>query len=367
VTVSGTRLRGSRALDAALPPWVVARLLVVLSFALAVAVDREPEPVPLRQGLWSWDGAFYRDIAVGGYHAVPLAGLRFFPLYPLIGRLGATPFGHAGFVLLVIANISALGAGVLLYQLAVLEKGDRRLAGRASWLLALVPPAFVLVFAYAEALYLLLAVGFFLALRKRSWWWAAGLGALAGLTRPHGLFLAVPALIEAARGLRGVRVAALVPRSAAVAGPVIGVGVFLVWARDAFGDGLLPLSVQGDFRGDVVDPVTRLVQGVGDLFGSETFGDGLHLPFALVVLALAIATFRYWPASYGVYALLVVVAALSADNLNSLERYGLNAFPIVLTLACLTASERVERIALAICGSGFVALASLALLGVYVP
>jgi hypothetical protein len=63
----------------------------------------------------------------------------------------------------------------------------------------------------------------------------------------------------------------------------------------------------------------------------------------------------------------LVVVALAADNLNSLERYLLVAFPLVLALADVTGSQRAERLALAACGGGTLALASLALLGVYVP
>ena len=38
------------------------------------------------QGLRVWDAAFYVDIARGGYDAVGTDGLRFFPLFPLLGR-----------------------------------------------------------------------------------------------------------------------------------------------------------------------------------------------------------------------------------------------------------------------------------------
>ena len=113
--------------------------------------------------------------------------------------------------------------------------------------------------------------------------------------------------------------------------------------------------------------MSRLWQGVGDLTGPERFGDGLHLPFAVVFLVLLVLTFRRWPVSYGAFAAAVLVTSLSAENLNSLERYGLNAFPIVLTLAVLARDERVDRAVLSVLAGGFVALASLAWLGAYVP
>jgi hypothetical protein len=125
--------------------------------------------------------------------------------------------------------------------------------------------------------------------------------------------------------------------------------------------------VQDDLRGTGTDPFSRMWQGLQDLVGPERFGDGLHVPFALGFVVLLVLTFRWWPASYGLFAGGVLVAALSADNLNSLERYGLNAFPLVLTLAMVASDPRVERPVLVVSAGGFVALASLAWTGAYVP
>jgi hypothetical protein len=319
----------------------------------------------------SWDGTFYRDIADHGYAGLADAPVRFFPLYPLLGRgLAVVLGGRVDVALVLIANVAALGVAVLVRRLVLLERGrdaeGLALADRSVWLMALVPPAFVLVFAYAEALLLVAAVGMFLALREQRWWWAAGLGVAAALTRPHGLFLVLPAAIEVLRGWRAVGWAEWPARVAAVVSPAVGTGIYLAWSARAFDDWQAPFRVQEAFRGELVDPVTRLVQGVGDL-GSETFGDGLHVPFAFVAVALAALTFRYWPASYGAYASIVVVVSLSAENLNSLERYALNAFPLVLTLAVLVGAPRAERATLAICGGGIVAFTALALLGALVP
>jgi hypothetical protein len=362
-------------LRATLPAWVTARLLVAAGFvvALAAADTLVPgvRPVQLDEGLLSWDGTFYQGIAERGYASLADAPVRFFPLYPLLGRaLGVVFGGRADIALVVITNVAALGLGVLVRRLVLLEKGHEvggpAVADRSVWLVMLVPPAFVLVFAYAEALLLVAAVGLFLCLRTQRWWWAAALGVAAALIRPHGLFLMAPAAVEVLRGWRSTRLAEWPARVAAVAGPAVGTAIYLIWSQRAFDDWQAPFRVQEAFRGEVVDPVTRLAQGVGDL-GSETFGDGLHVPFAFVMLVLAGLTFRYWPASYGVYASVVVVVSLSAENLNSLERYGLNAFPLVLTLAVLVAAPRAERVALAVCGGGLLAFTSLALLGALVP
>ena len=136
--------------------------------------------------------------------------------YLALGIAGAT-----GVTLLIVANASALALGALLHRLVIVETGDRALARRAAWLIALVPPAVVLVMGYAEATAIALAVAAFLALRTRRWEWAAAAGLLAGLARPLGVLLVVPAALEAARGWSGVSRRDGISRVSAVVAPAV--------------------------------------------------------------------------------------------------------------------------------------------------
>lgn len=356
---------------AVLPAWVVARVLVGAGAIVAVVVaDRltpGAHPHQLSEGLLAWDGTWYRDIARGGYGATAGEGLRFFPAFPLLGRvlsLGAT--SAVGPVLVVIANAASLALLVFVRRLVRFEGRSTAVAERAVWLMAIFPSAFVLVWGYAEALMLAAAVGGLWAARKQAWLWAALAGALAAGSRPLGVAMALPVAIELARVWRRSAVADRLAGIAAVGAPIVVLTAYLAWVRAEYGDALLPFRVQDQLR-DTINPFSRVWEGLGQVFGPDRFGDGLHVPFALLFVALLVATFRLWPASYGAYATVVLVAALSADNLNSLERYGLNAFPLVLSLAVLTRDDRVERAALAVCGGGFVALTALAWLGAYVP
>lgn len=367
-----------RDLLAALPGWAVARVLVVAAYALAVAASQEltgERTTELQRGLMAWDGSFYEDIATVGYGGLPEEALRFFPLFPLLGKVLSVPLlGREALALVVLANLAALVAGAAIHRFTLVETGDAAAARRAAWLVALVPPAFVLVWSYAEALFLVATIGCLYALRQRRWWWAAGLGAAAALCRPLGLLLVAPAAIEVVGGLRPAgriwweNLRAAGPAGlAAVVGPVLGVGAYLAYVGGRFGDPWLPFTVQGGFRGDASDPFSRLVEGVGELASTDTFGDGLHLPFAVGLVVLLVVCGRWLPASLTVYSALIVWVTLSAENLNSLERYGLNAFPLVVALALVTADGRAERAVLTISGAGLVGLAALAWLGAYVP
>jgi hypothetical protein len=351
------------------PAWVTARILVAAAYVAArVVADRFAlAPPALADGLLAWDGTWYRDIATVGYGGLDREALRFFPGFPLAGRFVGVLLGSEGAALVLLANLASIVVGMLVLQLMRAEGCSRAAAGRAVWLMMLFPPAFVLVWGYAEALMLVGALLAFLGLRTRRPWVAAAGGLLAALCRPLGILLAIPAAVEVARTWRGSRGRDRAGGVAAIAGPLAGAALYAgwVWVRD--GDPLLPFTVQEDLRGRAVNPITRMWDGLVDLVGPERFGQGLHLPFAALFVVLLVLAFRRWPVSYGLYAAAVLALALGAENLNSLERYGLNAFPLVLTLALYTADERAERPVLALCAAGFVSLATLAWLASYVP
>ena len=361
----------------AVPPWIVARVLVLGALAVAhflvnnLHVHDPAVVAQVHQGLFAWDAGFYRGIAEHGYEfgAVRHDAVRFFPLLPLAARgLGTVLGGRADVALLLIVETSALVLGALVHHLVLSEGRDPATARRATWLMALFPSAFVLVLGYAEAPALAFAVGAFLALRARRWWWAAGLCLLCALTRPLGVLLVVPAAVEAGRLLRSRR--RLRPGvAAAVLGAPVGLAVFLVWSWRRYGDFLLPVRVQtaATHRGAVVDPFTAIFhEGRGILQGHHV-GSALHVPWAIVLVALTVVCFRRWPASYGAFAAAVLAVALSSKNLDSLERYALGAFPLVLTLADLVAAEWLDRAVLVLSAAAFEGYALLAFLNAYVP
>jgi hypothetical protein len=369
---------------AALPAWVAARAIVLAALALGhflvsnLHVRDDAVSSQLHQGLFAWDAGFYRGIAAHGYGygAVPREALRFFPLVPLTARaLGVVLAGRSDIALLIVSNASALVLGALLHRLVLVEKGDPVLARRAAWLVALVPPAFVLVLGYSEATFMCLAVAAFLALRTGRWWWAALLGALAGLTRPVGILLTVPAAIEAVRSLQlarrtgGVHAPEWTSRIAAVAGPGCGTAAYLGWVWARFGDALLPLHVQESSvrRGQVVDPVSALLHESRGILHGHHVGSGLHVPWAIGLALLVVVCLRRWPACYGAFAAVMLLAALTSKNLDSLERYALSAFPFALAGATLTANPRVERTTLVLGAAAMEGYALLAFLNAVVP
>ena len=365
-----------RDLWAALPAWLVARVVVlgalVVAHVIAAKVDSRLPGYSgrLGRGLLAWDGRWYLDIAREGYAALPDESLRFFPLYPLLGRaLSPLLGGQTGTALLVVSNLSALALGALVHRLCLAETGDATLARRATWLIALVPPFFVMVMGYSEPVALALAVWCFLALRRRAWGWAALAGLLAGFVRPVGVLLVVPAAIEAARGLRAAPGRERVQRALAVVSPAVGTATFLAWVAVRFDDALLPFRVQNrdHLRGGFSDPLSTLVRSTARLLEGELGVNGIHLPWVVVVVALTVVACRRWPAAYGAFAVVSVVVALCARNWGSFERYGFGAFPVVLALASLNARPWAERATLILGAAGMACYATVGLLLYYVP
>ncbi len=371
-STAGTRtsLSFGRDLRVAVVPWVLARVLVLGTLVAYRLVETgAARPIPLRQGLFAWDAAFYRGIAEHGYGAAQ-ESLRFFPLVPLLARwLGVVLLGNDALALLVIANGSALLFGALLHRLALRETGDEGVARRSAWFAALFPTAFVLVLGYAEATMMLLAVVAFLAFRRDHWVTGAGASFLAALARPVGVLLAAPAAVEGLRGWRGATASGRAARVLAVVAAPAGLALYLWWADRAYGDFFLPLRLQNDdgLRGGFQDPVSRIFEGLGDLLGGDKFGSGLHILWAALFVALVVVLARRLAVSYAIYAGGAVLLGLSAQNLDSFERYGMSTFPLLLALALVTGRRRVEQLALLASAAGLVVYTALALRGTYVP
>jgi hypothetical protein len=359
------------AVRVALMASATARLLVAAAWVGSrLVVDHfSVQSVQLHQGLFAWDGAWYRSIAESGYGGTDRAGLRFFPLYPWTAKvlsLGITSLTPAA--LLVVANALAVAALVLLHVVVTERLARPDLASTAVWVMALFPGAFVLGWAYAEPMLLAASLALVLALHRRAWVPAALFGVVAAAARPTGALLAVLVAVEALGLWRAASGRERLTMAAATVAPAVGLSVALVnsWVVD--GEALAPLRIQEPLRGHVVDPVTRLFRALHDAVGHQAMADGLHAPFAVGLVALVVISFWWLPRAWSWYSAATIAVALAADNLNSLERYGLAAFPLVVVVAYVMRRwPVVETPVYTVLAGGTVALAWLAWLGIYVP
>jgi hypothetical protein len=240
--------------------FAASRLLFLGTGAFAAAYLPQAVPVgdvlepPGPLNYWAhWDGAWYSEIATGGYSERAPTSTAFFPLYPLLMRLA--PWGGLASWGVLISLSATLLALFFLYRIAENLYGSR--AARAATLaLAFFPTAFFLNAVYTEALFLALTAGSVWAARVRRDLLLAGLlGALVSATRNLGFLLLIPLLFEWLRdrrefGLKGLAGLALVPAG------LLGYVAFL-WGR--FGEPLVFARQQAEHWGrELANPFTTL-------------------------------------------------------------------------------------------------------------
>ncbi len=347
--------------------FVASRLLFLGTGVLArvFLLEAEPAGSPLEPpgflGYWAhWDGAWYARIATEGYGAGAPASTAFFPLYPMLVRLGTVLGGGPAFWGVLISLVATLFTFYFLYGIA--ERLYNTEVARASTLtLAFFPTAFFLNSVYTEALFLMFTTGSIWALyTRRDLLFAGLLGALAAATRNLGLLLLIPLFIEWYRNRRefgsgGLAGMLLVPTG------LIAYGIFL--AR-RFGDPLVSARQQEEYWGRTfVSPVATLqgawnsaVEGAGywlepaALFLSSSSGPSLeasntlNLVFFGLLLVLVVVGFVVLPPGLFLYTFVIMILPILTPSpifpLMSLPRFMLGAFPLFLVLGYLLARNR---------------------------
>jgi hypothetical protein len=369
-TFAGRRPTGESGWSEALAAWVAARLVVGFGFATAEGIRSNLLPsadlLHLRERLLTYDSRWYLDLATRGYAGVPREGLRFFPLYHLVSRWLAWPFGgHEGAALIIVANLCAFGCLILIRRLVLEEFADEDLARRSMWLLALFPAAGTFVFGYSESLMLLLSLALVLSARRKSWGLAVLFGVLAGLVRPISILLVIPLAVDGFAGWGRAAFRERFVRVMAIVSPAIGVSAFLFYVGGTFGDWLEPVTIQRGLRRGFQDPFSRLWDEFREL--PHTLVGTPNLAFAVAFALLLIVVGRRQRLSWFLYALATWIVAMSAHNIDSVGRYGLVAFPFIIAIAQVSRSERTMWAVMAISSAALSSLTVLTLLGRYVP
>ncbi|HLW03134.1 MAG TPA: mannosyltransferase family protein [Ktedonobacterales bacterium] len=363
----------SPALRQAILLFCATRLLFVLvtyfGYVLFNAGIYSPDSVGVNNVLFSWarwDAVRYLNIALNGYNAPILAA--FFPLYPLLVHIAGQPFGDAGVYIagLLISNIAFFFALWALRVLAERECGPEA-ASRATIYLALFPTALFFFAPYNESLFLLLALGCFLALR-RGWWWRAGvLGLLATLTRSAGLFLVAPFMVEYLNQHRW-QWRRLRPNALAVGLVPLGLVIYGGYCWLQFGDFLAFVHAQAHWGRALAWPWVGLWNQQAFLIDAQPASffqahNLIDLAATVAMIVLVVLGWRHLPLSFNMFATVLLVNFLLFplafnDPLTSNQRFALEVFPAFLTLGLLVRRQTTHQ-ALMILFSGLLALFSL--------
>jgi len=354
-----------------LPAFVVSKCLILLAWLLSKLFSGtfdSPNGERFNRGLMAWDGDWYASIVTNGYDGVLIEGIRFFPGYVFAGRFFNSFIpGSAAVSLILIANVASLITLIAIKKLVLIEKDSEELAKRSVWLLSIFPSAFVLTWAYAESLFLALGIFCFVALRKEQWKIVIFCSFAAALVRPTGLLLSIPIFCAVLENWNTKdRKMSFQPIFALISG-FVGSGIYILWASLHFDELFAPIKAQESFRGSFVDPFSRVIKGIGRVLTGTSATETLHIISALLLLFLLVRLFKEWPLRYGLFSSACMVVALGAENINSLERYALNGFPIILSVLLLASKPRLRLAVPFISAFCMVSLCAFAWLGVYVP
>jgi len=319
-----------------------------------------------------WDGAWYSEIATQGYEVGVPESTAFFPLFPMMVRVGTALGGGPAFWGVDISLLATAFAMYFLYRIA--EKLQGVGVARVTVLaFAFCPTAFFLNAVYAEALFIAFATGSYWAVYVRRNLLLAGiLGAFAAVTRNFGVLLLIPLCYEWLRnrrefGWRGPLGLSFVPAG------VIGYALFL-WAR--FGDPLIFARQQGVYWGrEFINPLVTLGRAWTDagrgvrwiidpatLFLDPAPGPALeasntvNLAFLALFLVLMSVGFYLLPPGLSVYAFLVTLLPVLMPSplitLMGFPRYVLGAFPLFLILGYLLSRSRFALFLCLLVGGG---------------
>jgi Gpi18-like mannosyltransferase len=297
-----------------------------------------------RTKLANADAGWYIRIATQGYEQVPFEASSehswaFFPLYPLIlGVLGRLT-GEYGFTGSILSSLFFLLALVQLHRLAWEFGYGLEDAHRTIFYLAAFPTSYFFSLPFTESLFLLLGVSCFLAAKRDKWWFAGLLGSLAVSTRVTG-FVLFPALAvlywQRYRTIK-VNVLSLL---------LIPAGIFpyMIFLQRITGNALAFWDVQvawGHRLGLFLYPLWQYFKSPLELSFRWDFRF-MNILAALLAFACGAVFLKRKCWALATFTLLCVILPLTAQQLQSLTRYTMVAFPIFLLLAEAGRSQGVD-------------------------
>jgi hypothetical protein len=285
---------------------------------------------PVVDGLCRWDCEWFFLIARIGYWEAKAT--NFFPLYPLLARVVHDVTGmHLRFALLLVSNVAALGALLVIYRVFLLLT-EEDAARSALTLFMAFPFAFFQATGYPESLMVFsTALAILLALRGNHIWAGVALG--FGVLARHLTMFAGAALLAAQikqRGLRPKRFL-LSPAIIGLLMPWLFLALYSFYQYREFGDPLTFWAAR-DGWGEYA------WWGILDLIGADVQDDlwsppmYMYPPFALIptIGAIVLAAKKQWIelASFAI----IFMVMLWAVGIWGIGRYSASCWPAFLPL-----------------------------------
>jgi len=303
------------------------------------------------QSLSPYDGPQYLNIAYSGYLKMADEDSKiyaFFPLYPLLIKIVSfVTNGNYTIAGLLISFLSHLFGIVFFYKLVLLDRNEDEAINSVKYSL-IFPTAIFFMAVYTEALFFLLTILAFYLARERRWWLTGLLGLLAATTRPPGILILIPLLVEYYQYLRELRLRnffdflkktkvnflsfLLIPAG------ILGYFSYIYALTGDFFFYFKALSYWGKDKMSVFNIFATIYDRLANFNGLPLHSfhySKIDTVFTLFFLGLLIFSVKKIRFSYWIYALILLVLPLSSGQTMSLARYLSVIFPNFIILGIL--------------------------------
>lgn len=306
--------------------WIVSLLLIALfGFFSPLKVNNNT----FFESLGGWDGAHYVGIAEFGYSEK--FQLAFFPLYPLTIFLLTKITTNYLLSAILISGISSFFAMHFLYKLVKLDF-DKIIAEKAIYYLLIFPTSFFLLIAYSEGLFLLLTILTFYYFRKGNILLSVIFCALATLTRPVGVALALALILQTI-------ISGRFRQHWYIIFSFFGIFIYCIYLYQATSDPLYFLTAEKHWQRELSIPGLSFFESLRSLFTVGFLDKNFNLLkdflFAFLGIGLSLRSFRFLPSVYALFSLISILIPLSTNTVISFPRFLLSTFPLFILLALI--------------------------------
>jgi hypothetical protein len=341
-------------------------LVVWLSATYLSRTDLYPRPVGVPGGMWfegwaRWDAYWYRSIVDEGYVYYPgiQSSVAYFPAYPAVLWLVHAAFPSV-FVAGSVVTLAAGATAVVTFRRWAGSFVSRPAATTAVALLVLYPFSWYLFGAvYADALFVAVAVGAFLALERDRLWLVALLGTVAAVSRPVGFAVVLGLVLrllelrnpDARRWRNRLDLRSLRTRDYLVFTGFAGILGWVTWLGLRFDDPFVFSTVQGAPGWDQPSGFSTWFKFgffrnvFTNIESSYTLSVMLQAALAAGALALVVVVRRRLGWGYAGYCLAVLVLPLvGTKDFMGVGRYLLPAFPVFVAAGVVLADRPRTRV-----------------------
>ncbi|MFA6533469.1 MAG: mannosyltransferase family protein [Patescibacteria group bacterium] len=310
----------------------------------------------------SWlifDSTWFLKISQLGYFDIK--STAFFPLWPLVifnisKILYFIDYRIVGFI---VANVMSLLACWLFYDI-VKSDYNEKIAYRSLKYFLFFPMSVFLGTAYSEPLFLLMTLLSFYFLKRKNYFFSGMCVLYASLTKPFGILLAIPLIIEAKLKAKKIFDFKWLFLFLSLLGPVI----YSLYLKISFDDPFIFLRAQNspEWKAKIgLGSFIKLWQDIKILLSFQLLKYNyieaiMTSGLFIFILAVLILNRNKIKPAFFIYSLIILLLTLFTNSLSSFGRYALLIFPFFIILGILGKNKQFDE---------FITILFLLLLGFY--